>query len=151
EDPLVQLLSPLQPDRGVDVLVPADVEVAHELVEEQPPEALRAPRVPGEQSALHDLRQVDEGEDRPVGAGDVTPQDVLFLGSERLRHVDRHGGACYGRTSLPLGMRSEQGLARQIGRTVPAVAALNSSWAPARSAASHHRSTTVIAIALALS
>ncbi len=38
---LVQLLGAPQSDRGVDGVVAADVEVADELVEEQPAQALR--------------------------------------------------------------------------------------------------------------
>jgi hypothetical protein len=36
EDPVVELLGPAEADRGVDRGVAGDVEVAHELVEEQP-------------------------------------------------------------------------------------------------------------------
>jgi hypothetical protein len=41
EHPVVELLGPPQADGGVDGLVALDVEVADELVEEQPPQALR--------------------------------------------------------------------------------------------------------------
>ena len=91
---LVQLLGPFETDRGVDRLVAGDVEIADELVEEQPPQALRAAAVAGEQGPLHDLREVDEGEHRPVEVGEVAPEDVALLGGEVLRHVDSHGASC---------------------------------------------------------
>ena len=73
---LVQLLGAREPDGGVDGLVAGDVEVADELVEEQPAQALRAAAVAGEQRALDHLGQVDQGEDRPVEVGEVPPKDV---------------------------------------------------------------------------
>ena len=45
EHPVVELLGPAQADGGVDGLVAGDVEVADELVEEQPAQALRADRL----------------------------------------------------------------------------------------------------------
>ena len=42
EHPVVELLGPPQADGGVDGEVAGDVEVADELVEEQPAQALRA-------------------------------------------------------------------------------------------------------------
>ena len=42
---LVELLGTLQTDGGIDGVIAADVEIADELVEEQPAEALRAPAV----------------------------------------------------------------------------------------------------------
>ena len=42
EDPLVELLGPAQPDGGVDAGVAGDVQVADELVEEEPAQALAA-------------------------------------------------------------------------------------------------------------
>ena len=62
-------------------LVAGDVEVADELVEEQPAQALRAAAVAGEQRALDDLGQVDEGEHRAVEVGEVAAQDVGFGGA----------------------------------------------------------------------
>ena len=47
EDLLVQLLGAFQADGGVDGMIAADVEVADELVEEQPAQALRAAAVRG--------------------------------------------------------------------------------------------------------
>ena len=84
-------------DGGVDRVVAADVEIADELVEEQPPQALRAAAVAGEQRALHHLGQVDEGENRPVEIGEVPPQDVGLVGGELLGDVDRHERPSYGR------------------------------------------------------
>ena len=75
EDPLVELLGPAQPDRGVDARVAADVEVADELVEEQPPQALSRSRVPGEEGPLHHLGQVDQGKHRTIEVRDVSAED----------------------------------------------------------------------------
>ena len=76
-------------------MVAGDVEVADELVEEQPAQALRAAAVAGEQRALDHLGQVDQGEDRPVEVGEVPPEDVGLLGGEVLRHVRGHGPSRY--------------------------------------------------------
>ena len=42
EDPVVELLGPLEADGGVDRLVAGDVELADELVEEEPAQGLGA-------------------------------------------------------------------------------------------------------------
>ena len=76
EDLLVELLGPLQADRGVDRGVTGDVQLTDELVQEEPAQALRGPGVAGEQGPLDHLGQVDQREDRPVEVGDVPPQDV---------------------------------------------------------------------------
>ena len=94
EDLLVELLGPLEADGGVERLVSGHVELADELVEEEPAEALRAPGVPGEERSLHHFGQVDQGEHRPVEVGEVAPEEVLLLGGEGLRHVQRHEGSC---------------------------------------------------------
>ena len=80
---------------------PRDVEVADELVEEQPAQALRAAAVAGEQRALHDLGQVDQGEHRPVEVREVPPQHVGFLRGELLGDVGSHGRRSYGRHRPP--------------------------------------------------
>jgi hypothetical protein len=90
EHPVVQLLGALQADGSVDRSIPGDVEVAHELVEEQPAQALGRTGVPGEQGPLHDLRQVDQGKRGPVEVGEVPPQDVGLGGSELLADVGSH-------------------------------------------------------------
>ena len=90
EHPLVELLGPLETDRGVDRLVAVDVEVVDELVEEQPAQALGAAAVAGEQRPLHDLRQVDEREDGAVEVGEVPAQDVGLLTREILGDVQTH-------------------------------------------------------------
>ena len=90
EDPVVQLLGPLQAHRGVDRRVAGDVEVAHELVEEQAAQALGRARVTGEQRPLHDLGQVHEGEHRTVEVREVPPQDVGLRGGVLLADVDGH-------------------------------------------------------------
>src|SRR5262245_7563614 len=82
EDPLVQLFSPAETDRGVDRFVTFDVEVVDELVEEQPAQALGTAAVPREQRSLDDLGQVHEGEDRPVEVREVPAQDVGLLTRE---------------------------------------------------------------------
>ena len=89
---LVERLGAGDPDGGVDRVVAGDVEVADELVEEQPPQALGRAAVAGEQRALDDLGQVDEGEDRAVEVREVAPQHVGFVGGELLRDVGGHGG-----------------------------------------------------------
>ena len=95
---LVEVLGPPYADRGVDRVISRDVEIADELVDEQPAQALRAAAVAGEQGALDDLRQVDEGEHRPVEIGEVTAQHVGFLGGELLGDVGSHSGRSYGAT-----------------------------------------------------
>ena len=90
EHPVVELLGAPQPDGGVDGLVAGDVEVADELVEEEPAEALGRAAVAGEQGALHDLGQVDQGEHRTVEVREVAPEDVCLLRLEVLGDVDGH-------------------------------------------------------------
>ncbi len=91
EDPFVEGLGPFQADGGVDGGVAGDVELVDELVEEEAPQALGRARVPGEERALHDLRQVDQGEHRTVEVREVAPEDVRFLRAELLGDVDGHG------------------------------------------------------------
>jgi hypothetical protein len=90
EDLVVELLGPVEPDRGVDRGVPRDVEVADELVEEQAAQALGRARVPGEQRTLDDLGQVHQREDRAVEIGEVTPQHVGLVCGELLGDVEGH-------------------------------------------------------------
>ena len=90
EDLLVELLRPCQPDGGVDGGVARDVEVADELVEEQPAQALGRARVPGEEGALDHLGQVDQGEYRLVEVRDVAPEDGLLVRGEALFGVGEH-------------------------------------------------------------
>ena len=96
EDPLVQLLGPFEADRGVDRLVAGDVEIADELVEEQPSQRLRAAAVAGEQRALHHLGKVDEGEHRPVEVREIPAQYVPLLRGEGFGDVHSHGATSYG-------------------------------------------------------
>ena len=77
-------------------MVAADVEIADELVEEQPAQALRAAAVAGEQRALDHLGQVDQGEHRTVEIGEVATKDVGLGGREVLGDVDRHERKSYG-------------------------------------------------------
>ena len=80
EHPVVELLGPGQAHGGVHAVVPADVEVADELVEEQAPKALGGAGVASEQGSLDDLGQVDQGEHGTVQVGEVAPEDLGFLG-----------------------------------------------------------------------
>ena len=90
EDPLVELLGPGQPDRGVEGGVAGDVEVAHELVEEESAQALGRARVAGEERSLDDFGQVDQGEHRLVEVGDVAPEDRRLVRAEALFGVGEH-------------------------------------------------------------
>ena len=90
EDFFVELLGALQSDGGVDGGVAGDVELAHELVEEEPAQALGRAGVAGEESSLDDLRQVDQGKDRLVEVGDVAPEHGFLVGSEPLFGVREH-------------------------------------------------------------
>ena len=116
EDLLVELLGPLDAHGGVHRGVAGDVQLTHELVEEQPAEALGRARVAGEQGALHHLGQVDQGKHRQVQVCAVPPQDVLFFGGERLDGVGKHA-----RITLRLGSRVSGGspIGRVVGRHHP--------------------------------
>jgi hypothetical protein len=93
EDLVVELLGPAQAHGGVDGLIAGDVEIAHELVDEEAPEALRAAAVAGEEGALDHLGQVDQGEDGAVEVGEVAAQDVGLCRCPLLGHVHRHRSA----------------------------------------------------------
>ena len=93
EHPVVELLGPAEADGGVDRGVAADVEVPHELVEEEATQALRAAGVPGEERSLDHLGQVDQGEHGTVEVREVAPEDVGLVGGEVLGDVDGHGPA----------------------------------------------------------
>ena len=92
EDLLVELLCATEPNGGVESDVARHVEVTNELIEEEATKALRAPRVTGEQCALHHLWKVDQGEYGQVQVRDVAAEDLLLSLSELLSDVDRHGG-----------------------------------------------------------
>src|SRR3546814_4489619 len=77
-------------DGGVDRGVTGDVEIADELVEEQPAQALGAAGVPGELRPLHHLWEVHEREHRAVEVREVAPQDISLVGCEVLGDVDGH-------------------------------------------------------------
>ena len=87
---LIELFGPRQTGGGVDRLVAADVEIAHELVEEQPPQTLRAAAVPGEQRALHHLGEVHQCKNGTVEVREVPTQNVGLTGGECFGDVDRH-------------------------------------------------------------
>ena len=70
--------------------IPRHVEVADELVEEEPAQALGRTRIAGEKSPLDHLGQVDEGEYRPVEVGDIAPEHGLLVGGEALFGVGVH-------------------------------------------------------------
>ena len=94
EHALVELLGALQADGRVDGEVAGEVEIADELVEEEPAQALVGARVAREQRALHDLGQVDQREDRPVEIREIRPERRRFVVGERLRRVE-HGRRWY--------------------------------------------------------
>ena len=99
---LVEVLGALHADGGVDRVVARHVEVADELVEEQPAQALRAAAVAGEQRPLDHLGQVDQGEHGPVEVGEVPAQHVGFGGAVVLRHVQRHERPSYESPRTPI-------------------------------------------------
>ncbi len=90
EHPLVEFLGTVESDRCVDGVIATHVEVADELVEEETPQRLVAAAVPGEEGALDDFGQIDEGEHRAVEVGEVPPQHICFVRSEGLRDVHSH-------------------------------------------------------------
>ncbi len=92
EHPVVEVLGPGHSDGGVDRLVAGDVQVADELVEEQPAQALRRSGVPGEQCTLDDLGQIDEREDGLVKVRDVTAEDLGLAVRPCFRGVQGHAG-----------------------------------------------------------
>ena len=95
EHPLVELLGAREAHRGVDGLIPTDVEIADELVDEQSAEALGASAVPGEERALDDLGQIHQCEHRSIEVREVATEDVRFLWGELLRDVG-HNLRSYG-------------------------------------------------------
>ena len=99
-------------------LIAGDVEVADELVEEQPPQALRAAAVPREQGALDHLGQVDQREDGPIEVGEVTPEDVCLSVGELLGDVDRHNARAYA-PSPPWRLRTALREAQHRSRLTP--------------------------------
>ena len=115
EDPLVELFGPTQSHGRVDAEVARQVEIADELVEEEPAQALRTTRVAGEQGALHDLGQVHEGEHGPVEVREVRPEGGGFVVGEAFGHV-RHGLAMV--PAVPPGPADPRSLARTSGRMV---------------------------------
>ena len=90
EHAFVELFGAPQADGRVDREIAGEIEIADELVEEQPAQALVGTRVPREQRALHDLRQIDEREDRTVEVREIRPQCRRFVVRELLRRV-QHG------------------------------------------------------------
>jgi hypothetical protein len=87
EDLFVEFLGSVQAGGGIDGPITVDLEVTDELVEEQPPQALRAPAVPGEERTLDDFGQVDEGKHRSVEVREVPPQDIGLRRRELLGHI----------------------------------------------------------------
>ncbi len=87
EDAVVELLGPGQADGGVHPVVAAQVEIANELVEEQPPQALAAAGVTGEERPLDHLGQVDQGEHGPVEVCEVAPEDLGLPRGPLFGHV----------------------------------------------------------------
>jgi hypothetical protein len=72
--------------------VAALIHVLGELVQEEPSQGLRGPRVAREERSLHDLRQVHEGEHRALEVREVARQDrALVLGEVLGGEPERHG------------------------------------------------------------
>jgi hypothetical protein len=89
EHPVEQLLGLVH----LDVLEPRDragLERFGELVQEQPPERFRRPRVAREERALDHLGQVGQREDRAVEVGEVGREPGSLLVGEVL--LDEPGG-----------------------------------------------------------
>ena len=152
ENPIVELLGPGQAYRGIDAVVAAHVQVAHELVQEQPAQALGRAGITGEQRPLYDFGQVDEREDRSLEVREVAAEDVRLLGGPSLlgvRDVDRRselmrgaslrgGLAPVGDAQPPSGPRRQaptKAMARPSGPGDGAVLTGGST----RSGAVHHR------------
>ncbi len=108
EDTLVEVLRPPHVDEWVVVaqvlgdVADAGLGIGHELVEEEPAYRLVGAAVSGEEGALDDLRQVDQGEDGPVDVGEEPEEDGLLIRREGFPVVVH-------RASIG---RSEQGAAR---------------------------------------
>jgi hypothetical protein len=85
EDPLVEPRRPLPlgPVEGA----PGVGDVGGELLEEEAADGSRVARVAGEERALDGLRQVDQGEDRPVEVGEVGGEEGPLLLCEFLDRV----------------------------------------------------------------
>ena len=92
EHSVVQFLGPSHTNRRIDGLVATDVEVIHELLEEQSTQALRRARVPSEQCSFHDFGQVDQRENRLIEVREVPAQHVGFAFRELFCVVGGHGG-----------------------------------------------------------
>ena len=87
---------PVEPGGAIALLAvecprDAGLEVAGELVEEQPPQRALVARVAREQRPLHRLRQVHQGEHRPVEVGEVGRQSGALLVREGLDGVFHEG------------------------------------------------------------
>jgi hypothetical protein len=65
----------------------ARLELRGELVDQQPPQALRRARVAGEQRPLDHLGQRRQAEDVPVEVGDVAGEQLTLGGGEVLGHA----------------------------------------------------------------
>ena len=92
----VKVLCPFEADRGVDRLVTLDIEFSDKLVKEQPPEALRAAAVPGEQRTLDDFREIDQRKNWAVEVSEISTKYVDLGLTEVLGDVDGHGVQSYG-------------------------------------------------------
>ncbi len=77
------------------------IEVVGELVEQQPPQALRRTGVARVQGALDDLGHVQQREHGSVGVGDVPCQHGALGGGERLDDVGGHVGSGTGMDGGP--------------------------------------------------
>ena len=95
EDPLVQFLRPGNPDGGVDGFIAREIQIVHELIQEQTSKALCGTAVSRKKGALHRFGQVHQRKDGEIEIGEVSPQHRRFIGRELLWNVDRHEGRYY--------------------------------------------------------
>ena len=105
EDPLVEVVGSFEADRGVNVGVAVEFEVAHELIEEQTAQTLGRARVPREEGALHDLGQVDQREDRTLEIGEIPPKYGHLGVGEIFGNVGVHGNTRLEAKLAPTGGR----------------------------------------------
>ncbi len=93
QDPLVELLRASHSDhvvirrRRARKAVETGIWLIHELVEKHAAKALLGPRVTREERPLDDLRQVAEGEYRPVQVGEVAFEQAGLGGAELHTHI----------------------------------------------------------------
>ena len=90
--PVVQFLGSAEPHGRIDGLIAADVEIVDELLQKQPPKALRRARVSSEERSLDDFWKVYQSKNRLIEVREVPTQDVGLRGRELFCVVRGHGG-----------------------------------------------------------